>query len=50
MWLYLLIIAFVVIWILVYYRTPEGKEESEGYEWMEGLKNSRWFKKKKKRG
>lgn len=34
MWLYLMIIAFVVIWMLVYYFTPEDEEEVEGYEWM----------------
>jgi hypothetical protein len=32
MWLYLLIIAFVVIWLLTW--RPEGEYEPEGYEWM----------------
>ncbi len=31
---FLMIGAFVVTWFLVYYFTPEGEEEPEGYEWM----------------
>lgn len=48
MWLYLLIIAVVVIWTLVYYFTPKGKEEADGYEWMAKYRHPSWFKKKKK--
>jgi len=35
MWLYLLIIAFVVIWLLVW----RNDHEPEGYEWMEQLRH-----------
>lgn len=49
MWLYLLIIAFIVIWFCVYFRTARGEEEPEGYEWMESYRNHAGLKKIKKK-